>query len=326
MTLPYRRALITGGTGFIGPYLIRALLLHAVEIHFLTRRGELPETLRDITQKITAHRGDLLNRKGTRDLIRDVSPEAVFHLAAYGTLPSERDFAHMIAVNITGTTHLLEAVSVSSCRTFVQAGSVKEYGDHRVPITENTPSSPADMYGVSKACATLVGQYFARRHRVPVTVLRCGPVYGPRDLGNRFLPSAIRASLTGAPFSVAAGKTLRSFLYIDDLIAAYLRASATPDAAGEIVNIGSPEQVTYDEVLTRIERLTGKPITRSVWNEIGATPARTLPHGWPLDLTKAKVLLGWEPAVSFDEGLRHTIEWIRQTMQTTHAASARFHP
>lgn len=301
MTLP-GRALVTGATGFIGKNLTRALVTHGVEVHMLTRKTALPPELRDLGKKIMSHHGDLSDASVVTRVVQEARPDVVFHLAAYGTLTHEKDPAQMVDVNVKGTVHLLSALVGSSCQSIVCTGSTKEYPTRRTPpLTEETPLHPWDAYGASKAAATLFCQLFAERQKLPVTVLRLSPVYGPDDDERRFVHSAIRAARDGTPLTVTVGPLVRNFTYIDDAVDAYLAAGAHP-ARGEIVNVGGPQASSFDDIVQEIERVTGKAIMRAP----SAAPAAD--DSWVLDLAKARRLIDWTPRVSLAEGLRRIVQ------------------
>lgn len=315
IVLPYRRALVTGATGFIGAHLARALVDRGVETAVLTRQTTLPQHLRDLDGTVRVQRGNLLDTTTIERLIADFRPEAIFHLAAYGTHPHERDMPQMLQVNVHGTANLLAAVAKVPCAAFVHAGSLKEYRESAMPITEESELGPRDAYGVSKVCTTFLCRFFAEQYGVPTTILRLAPAYGPWDADHRFIPTAIRAALTGAPLPLAAGAARRGFTYADDVADAFLRASARRGSAGEIVNIGMDAQVSYEELLGHIERLTGTHIIRAPWTGGDETPARAFPEGWVLDTTKARTLLGWKARTSLSEGLQRTVAWTRERVQ-----------
>lgn len=286
MKLPYARALVTGATGFVGRHLTQALRDSAIEVHTL---------LSDIT-----------DRAAVQSEVEEVKPEAIFHLAAYGTFGQEKDVTRMIDVNIAGTYHLLSAAKQAGSKTFIFAASAKEYATSRVPITERTPLAPWDDYAVTKAAAAFFCRLFTEKYNLQVSVLRLSPVYGPGDSAARFVLTAIRAALAGIPFTISVGSLVRNFTYIDDVGEAFLLASARSGKQYEEFNVAASEAHSFEDILVAIERACGRKISRQATPYPGSDD-----DSWVLDNSKAKSLLRFEPSVSLDEGIRRTVEWYR---------------
>lgn len=308
MSLPSQRVFVTGATGFIGSRLTHALVEQGMSVHILAREPSVPARRADLADQVTIHKGDLRDRKGLARALDAAQPEIVFHLAAYGTFPCETDLSRMIEVNVQGTANLLASLVGRPCRSIVSTGSVKEYPTGRVPLAEDAPLRPWDAYGATKAAATLLCQLFAERRGLPMTVLRLSPVYGPGDDGERFVPTAILAAFRGDPLAVSVGPLVRNFVYVDDVVAAYLAAALHP-TQGEIVNIGGAVASSFDDVVAAVEHVTGQQVPRA-----STTPPQAPPpdDSWVVDLSKAKRLLDWEPRVSLGEGIRRTVDAMKR--------------
>ncbi|MEK7556424.1 MAG: NAD-dependent epimerase/dehydratase family protein [Patescibacteria group bacterium] len=291
MKVLYTRALGTGATGFVGAHLVRQLQVQGVEVATFS----LPE-------------GDITDVEAVERAVEEAKPEVIFHLAAYGTFGHEKDVPRMVAVNITGTYHLLSAAVKHGCTRFIFAASAKEYATSRVPITEDTPLSPWDDYAVTKAAATFFCRLFSEKHDISVSVLRLSPVFGPGDSPSRFVLTAVRAALEGTPFTISVGPLVRNFTYIDDVVEVYLLASVRSGEKYEEFNVAADEAHSFEDILQAIEQVTGKKISRQVTPYPGKGD-----DSWVLDNSKAKRLLAWEPGVTLEEGIRRTVEWYHQT-------------
>lgn len=284
MILPYSRALVTGATGFIGKWLVEGLRERGVKVHVF--------------------RGDITDQAIVEQEVAEAQPETVFHLAAYGTFGHEKDVQRMINVNVTGTYHLLSAAAESGCKAFVFVASAKEYAPSRVPITEEVPLSPWDEYAVTKAAATFYCRLVAEKSDMAASVLRLSPVYGPGDSPNRFVLTAVRAAFDSTPFTISVGSLVRNFTYIDDIVEAFLAASVRLGETYEEFNIGSHEAHSFEDILAAIERVTGKKIAR-----VAAPYSGGGDDSWVLSNSKAQRLLGWQPRISLEEGMRRTVAW-----------------
>lgn len=293
MKLPYARALVTGATGFVGEKLVAALRENGVVVH--------------------SFRGDITHEVTVKKEAAEARPEAIFHLAAYGTFGHEKDVKPMIDVNITGTHHLLSSAAEVGCKMFVFAASAKEYAPSRIPITEEVPLQPWDEYAVTKAAAASFCRLAAQKYSMSVSVLRLSPVYGPGDSPSRFVLTAIRAALEGTPFTISVGSLVRNFTFIDDVVEAFLQASLKPQPGYEEFNVAASEARSFEDVLTAIEQATGKKIFRNIAPYPGQGD-----DSWVLDNSKAQRLLAWEPQVSLEEGIRRTVEAFMATPNDQH--------
>lgn len=303
MKLPYSRVLVTGATGFIGANLCRMLAESDIETHAIDLENKLPAA-RGSHAHIAFHYGDITNASFVTTTINRTRPEAIFHLAAYGTFGHEQDVQHMIDVNIGGTRNILAAGHHAGCKTVVLAGSIKEYAPSRSPITEAQRLRPWDAYAATKAAASFFARLDAAEHALPVTVLRLSPVYGPRDTLSRFVPTAIRAALEGTPFTISVGSLVRNFTYIDDVVAAFLNAALRQSGRYEECNVAAAQASSFDDILDAVEVATGKKISRVV-----ATTGKSTDGSWIVDNTVACRLLGWQPRVTLAEGITRCTRW-----------------
>lgn len=301
MSYPFSRALVTGSTGFIGSHLVSALVKEGIEVHGIGLPSSENQSHAD---HVTMHYGDITDPNFLMPLLQEMKPEVVFHLAAYGTFGHEKDVQRMIQVNIQGTHSLLDASIASGCKAFIMAGSAKEYATGRTPISENQALLPWDEYAATKAAAGFFCHLAAEKHAIPVTVLRLAAAYGPGDSLNRFIPVAIKAALSGEPFTISAGSLVRNFTYIDDVVDIFLQASLRTTPGYEVCNVAYSKSYSFSDVLQAVETVTGKTIEK-----ITPPAASSKDDSWVLDATKAKQLLNWEARVSLEEGVRKTVEW-----------------
>lgn len=303
MSLPYSRVLVTGATGFVGARLCDYLANEGVEVHalaFPSRPGGGGATM--------WHEGDITDAAFLLGLVQDIKPEAVFHLAAYGTFRGEEDVERMLAVNVVGTRNLLTACRKAGCRTFVQAASAKEYAPSREPIPETQAVRPWDEYAITKTAANSFCRLAAERDGMGVAVLRLSPVYGPGDAPARFVLTAIKAALEEKPFTISVGPALRNFTYIDDVLRAFVQAAVGRMPGYEEYNIGAAAH-SFHEVVAAIEKATGKAMQKTVVEGGGASQ-----DSWVVDTAKAKQGLPWEATVPLEEGISRTVAWYRQTI------------
>jgi nucleoside-diphosphate-sugar epimerase len=285
--------LVTGATGFIGSHLAKRLETLGAEVHAVSRRpaGTHPGWV--------WHTADLSDPAAATKLITEVRPHAVFHLASAVT--GARDVALInttMAGNLIGAVNLLTAVATEAPRTrVVLAGSVEE------PRGDGTPSSP---YAVAKWAATGYARLFHELWGVAVTVLRVAMVYGPAQPdAKKLLPYVIQTLLRGEDPELASGTRLVDWVYVDDVVDAFLRAASTEAAAGQVLDIGSGIQVSIRDTVELLATLVDGPARP----RFGAIPDRPLDAAQVSDPAAAGQVLGWQPSTTLREGLRRTIAW-----------------
>lgn len=307
MIVSGERVVLIGGGGFIGANLIRRLLDLQSEIHLIWKKSSNPWRLQDIKDKITFHTVDIQNKKTLTSLMKKISPTAIFHLAAYSAYRNQDDVERMIDVSIYGTLNLLLASKDIPYKIFVNTGSSSEYGFKEKPMKESDMLAPISFYASTKAAGTLLCQVFAYQYKKPIVTLRPFSVYGPYEEKDRFLPTIIRAIIRGTPIKLTSGKQRRDFIYVDDLVDAYIKTLKNGDKlSGKILNIGTGKEYTNDEVVGTLFKVTKTKVSIKK----GAFPIRIWDSShWVADITQAKKLLNWKPKYSLVKGLKATYEW-----------------
>jgi nucleoside-diphosphate-sugar epimerase len=241
--------------------------------------------------------------------VRAARPELVYHIAAHGSYPSQTDAGAILKSNVLGTQNLLAATAGVDYEAFVNAGSSSEYGFKDSAMRESDRLEPNSYYAVAKAAQTLLCQYVARAQKRPINTLRLFSVYGPYEEPSRLIPTLVRRCLEGTDLTLASPGTARDFIYVDDVVDAFLAVDRLSQLCGEILNIGSGTQTTLGEVVDLVVRLTRADVRRQ-WN---ALPARVWDTDtWVADRSRSKQLLGWQPATALAKGLARTITWMQE--------------
>jgi nucleoside-diphosphate-sugar epimerase len=247
--------------------------------------------IKEILSDLVLYPADLIDQDGVKKAVAAVRPEIIFHLAARGGSPSNRDRGEILMTNVLATLNLLEATSPSAYSCFVYLGSSTEYGSKVEAMQESNHLEPVTFFGATKAAATLICQQFARANNRPVVILRAFSVYGYWDSPTRLIPTAIRAALHHRELLLTAPGYRRDYIFIEDLMEACLLVLKVKGIAGEIINIGSGQQTANEEVVDLIQEVTGQKADVKV----GVYPSRTHDKTfWVADIRKAKKLLGWE--------------------------------
>lgn len=303
--------LISGVTGFIGGHLARQLNASGARVYGLSR------AVAPVFADGHCFVCDIQDRERLNGIIREIRPSYVFHLAANKSRSALiSDFRQCIDQNLIGTLNLLEACQLASCDPrFISVGTCEEYGGAEAPYSETQRESPVSAYSCSKVAATQLLQTFHRIHGLPVVVLRPTLAYGPGQGDGMFLPALIRSLLTGQRFAMSPGEQTRDYIYIDDVVAALLRAAVCPDATGQVINVSSGEPTRIVDVTRSVVELIGNEAEDLLdIGKIAYRPGEAMNY-WA-DRTRAKQLLGWEPEVTLQEGLAKTVEYYRALYAT----------
>jgi CDP-glucose 4,6-dehydratase len=313
-------ALVTGGRGFVGAWLARGLLESGARVTSLDRRPRsgTPSTLGmlGLDGDVDEVEGDLRDAELAARVIGERGVDTVFHLAAetiVGTVQASP--VQGFESNVRGTWTLLQACRERGVERVVVASSDKAYGAHdELPYREDFPLQPTAPYEASKAAADLIARSFWHSYGLPVAVTRFANIYGGGDLNfSRLIPEAVSAALDGRPPVLRSdGSPERDFLYVEDAVSAYLaiaRGLDRDEVRGEAFNAGGGRPHPVREVVEIVARLAGTGLEPEIQGQ--GNPAGEIDRQW-VDPTKIREVLGWEPRVGLEEGLRRTIEWYRE--------------
>ena len=312
-----RVALVTGGRGFVGAWLCRALLERGVEVVSFDRRTprERPSTLAliGIEADVAEETGSLVDGDLLARTLAGHDVDTVFHLAAetiVGTV--QADPAAAFDTNVRGTWTILEACRQHGVERVVFASSDKAYGAHEVlPYEEDFALRPTAPYEASKAAADLIARSYWPSYGLPVAVTRFANIYGGGDLNfSRLVPEAVCAAIEGrAPILRSDGSPVRDLLHVEDAAAAYLAIADRLDrdaVRGQAVHAGGERPYSVLEIVAAITRLAGtgvEPEIHGTGNPQGEIDRQFVNAG------KLRELCEWEPRVSLEDGLRRTIAW-----------------
>ena len=303
------RVALTGGTGFVGANLARALLRRGYEVHLLNRATSSTWRIERIRRDVALHVVDIADSSSLRDAFRTVRPELFFHLAQVGGYSWQTDVNQMITANYLACINLLRAAEEFGTRVVVNTGSSSEYGFKPHPTRETDCPEPNSDYAATKAAGTLYCQQWARRKARPVPTLRLYSIYGPFEEPMRLLPRLVSFGLEGHLPPLADPDIARDLVYVDDAVTAFLRVveTDTPDP-GAVFNICSGRQTTLREIVAA----TRKVLEGAAEPSWGSTESRAWDTDiWAGDPRRARRELGWTATTGLDEGIRKFAEWLQ---------------
>jgi nucleoside-diphosphate-sugar epimerase len=306
--------LVTGGAGFIGSSLARALIARGDRVRVIDNFSSgKRENLADLADQIELVEGDILDDRALARAINGV--ELVFHEAAIPSVP--KSMAEPIenhAANATGTLRVLEAARRAGIRRLVYAASSAAYGDDpQLPKIETMPPAPISPYGGSKLAGEQYAQIYARAYGVETVCLRYFNVFGPRqDPASEYaavIPKFITSALAGRqPRIFGDGSQSRDFCFIDNIIEANFKAAAADARAvsGGVFNIACGQATDLNRVVALIGDFLGQKVSAIYEDE----RAGDIKHSWA-EIGAARARLGYTAGVSFAEGLGRTIDWYK---------------
>jgi UDP-glucose 4-epimerase len=304
--------LVTGGAGFIGSHIVTALVERGDRVRVFDNLSTgKAENLAHLKGRVELVKGNLLEPQEVDQAVAGV--DVVFHQAAMASVPrSLAEPAASHAACATGTLHVLDAARRSGVKRVVYAGSSSAYGNQPfISKRESDLPSPLSPYAAAKLAGEAYCQAFASSFGLETVVIRYFNVFGPRQDPNgeysAVIPKFVVSMLAGKrPTVFGDGGQSRDFTYVENVVRGNLAAAAAPQASGRIFNVACGRQYSLLELIESINRVLGTRI-EPIFAEARAGDVRDS----LADVTAAREVLGYEPAIDFDEGLRRSIEYYR---------------
>lgn len=311
---------VTGATGLMGSWLVKALLHGGAEVVALVR-DQAPKSMlvrEGLIQRIAVVSGDLESLPTIQRAIAEYQPHTVFHLAAQPLVQvAKLDPVGTLRANVMGTWNVLEASRLAGKSNVVVASSDKAYGaNESLPYLETHPLQGRYPYDVSKSCTDLITQMYSATYGLKTAIARCGNLFGGGDLNySRTIPGVIQATLAGERFVIRSdGKFVRDFLYVKDAADCYLklgeRLAEDSTISGESFNFSLGLRLTVLDIVNMTLKIMGRTDLEPVIQNIASSEIREQ----YLDTTKARQRLGWSPKYGIEEALRETIAWYKSEL------------
>lgn len=308
--------LITGVAGFIGSHLAETLLNQGKQVIGIDHLNNYydPQLKQSNLANLTSYPAfefiqEDIQALDWTTLLKNV--EVVYHQAAQAGVRASwgEGFRSYTERNLNATQVILEAAKeAKTLKRLVFASSSSVYGNAETfPTPETVCPQPVSPYGITKLASEQLCQLYYANFGVPVTMLRYFTVYGPRQRPDMAFHKFFKAAIHNKPITIYGdGQQTRDFTFIQDAVVANLIAATTPDAVGEVFNIGGGSRVVLTDVLDKMDAIIGKPIQREYIERARGDARHT-----SADVSKAQRILGYSPQVSLEEGLKQEWEWIQ---------------
>lgn len=300
-----RRILLTGATSFLGKHLYAKLNERGENVFATAGHEDKEQDIREM---------DLLNEEHVNNVVNDICPSIIYHLAALVNLSRDYRIAQeCININIKGTLNLLESLRVVKPQMVVFISTEEVYGNGPIPYVEEQPLNPPSGYAISKMAGEWFCRMYARELGFKLIIPRIGTMYGPGDRVSRLIPQLIIKALNNVGIPLNSGRKKRDYIYIDDVVEFLTKILKIMSRdAFTVINIGGGISYTLLDLVSIVLKETQS----SSKIAIGKIPERIGEvDEWLMDIKKANDILGWKPNISLEEGLKKTIRYYRKTVK-----------
>ena len=320
MRIKGKKVLVTGAGGFVGSHLVEALVKRGAKVkafvHYNSRNdwGMLEDVGKNILNEIEVVAGDLKDADCVREAVR--GQQMIFHLGALIGIPysyvNPRD---VVDTNTNGTLNVLTAALDFDIEKVVHTSTSEIYGTARyVPMDEEHPVNPQSPYAASKLGADLLALSFYRSFDLPVGIIRPFNIYGPRQSARAVIPSIITQVLLKRKISLGSVFPTRDLTFVKDSVNGFIDFAECEKTVGEVVNLGSSQEVSINQIVILISNCLGKKI------QIKREKKRIRPDKSEVerlfsDSSKAKTLFGWHPKTDLKQGIERAINWYEKNLR-----------
>ncbi len=315
MSWKEKQVLVTGAGGFIASHLVERLVQEGARVRAFVRYnsrndvGALRLIPADVFSQLEIIQGDLRDVEAVRSATREV--DTIFHLGALIAIPYS--YIHpreVIETNVMGTLNVLTAARECNVRRMVHTSTSEVYGTAQyTPIDEMHRLQGQSPYSASKIGADKIAESFYRSFDVPVVTLRPFNTYGPRQSARAVIPTIITQALTQEEIKLGNLEPSRDFTFVTDTADGFLRVGEAENVSGQDINLGNDTTIRIGDLVKKIFAMIGKE-PRIIPDLQRIRPSKSEVMKLWASNKKAKELLGWEPRVTLDDGLRLTIDWI----------------
>ncbi|OXT09503.1 hypothetical protein CE561_00630 [Thermoanaerobacterium thermosaccharolyticum] len=302
--------LVTGGAGFIGSNLIERLIQQNHNVIMIKRKSTNLFRLKSVIDKIKIYESDISDINSLSKIFEKNKIDMVYHLATfYKSSHIVDDINPMINTNILGLINLLELCKKYSVKKIINTGTCFEYKFNKNLLNEEDDLSPWNLYALTKITSENIIDYYSKENGIRAVTLRLFPPYGPKDNINKLIPYIIIKALKNEKIEITKGEQRWDYIFVDDIIDAYLKLLTYMPNGHEIYNVGTGTTKSIKNIIETISAILNKKLNV----EYGAKEYRKNEIFYmKADITKIKNTLGWFPKTNLYDGLTKTLNYYRE--------------
>lgn len=301
------RVLLTGATGFVGSYVLQELLSRGIEVAILLRPDSNPWRISAELNNCTIIEGGLADTHQIENSVKQFLPDALIHLAWEGVENQHRNSDKQLQDNFIYSQRLFELCISAKVRTIIGTGSQAEYGPANCPLSEDAPTNPTTLYGISKLATCHLLRVLCEQQGVRHVWHRIFSSFGPKDNTTWFIPMLINKLMRGESPALTEGTQLWDYVYVEDVARAIVVSLLESNCQG-IFNIGSGKSCTIRDIAIKL-RDSLNPSLQLGFGQVPFRPDQVM--FLQADISRLKNILNWQPQVSLQEGLQKTINWMQ---------------
>jgi dTDP-glucose 4,6-dehydratase len=311
------RVLVTGAGGFIASHLTERLVAEGASVRAFVRynskgyRGFIDSFAPQVREALEVSAGDLRDPQAVASAVDGV--DYVFHLGALIAIPYS--YVHprdVVETNVMGTVNVLNACRDAGVNKLVHTSTSEVYGTAQyTPIDEKHPLVGQSPYSASKIAADQIAESYYRSFDLPVATVRPFNTYGPRQSARAVIPAVISQAISRDVVQVGAMHPVRDLTFVSDTVDGFLRVGETDAAVGNVINLGQGSGISVKDLVEKIISTVGRKV-EVLFDATRLRPEKSEVDVLVADNARATELLGWEPKVSFDDGLAQTVKWISE--------------
>ncbi|CAG1064678.1 dTDP-glucose 4,6-dehydratase [uncultured bacterium] len=312
-----KKVLVTGAGGFIGSHLTEKLVREGASVralvHYNSRNdwGLLEMLAPEVLKNVEIFTGDVQDPFSMRKAVKGV--DLVFHLAALIAIPYSYNAPQSyVTTNVQGTLNVVQACLDENVGKVVHTSTSETYGTALyAPIDEKHPLQGQSPYSASKIGADKIAESYYLSFGLQAATIRPFNTYGPRQSARAVIPTIISQVLSGGPLKLGSLHPTRDLNYVEDTVDGFIKVALSEKSAGQVINVGSGSEISIGELAKKIMKIIGSEV-EIITDDQRIRPEKSEVGRLLCDNSKARELAGWQPRVGLDEGLKRTVEWVRE--------------